>query len=149
MSEPLLDVEIAAYLSAQGFGADQTGKLPSLHMIFVGEEPPKPPIGTSITILEDGGGPSEIQGLVERRAFTLRTQGDEFPVTKALAQQLNRALNNQQGILSNIQVARIVSDTNPIHLGKSDNNKHVFTQSFSVHMKRIVPTEGVDFEPQP
>lgn len=148
MAEPLLDVQLAIYLNAQGFG-DLYSDPGRKQVIFVGEEPAKTPTGTSVTILEDGGGPSDVTGLIERRAFTVRTQGPAYEDTKALAQQVNRALNEQQGILSLINVARVRADTNPIHLGKNANQMQQFTQSFTAVIKRIVPTTGVDFEPQP
>lgn len=148
MAEPLLDVEVAAYLKSVGFG-DLYSDPGRKQVVFVGEEPASIPTDSSITVLEDGGGTTQVTGLVESRAFRVRVQGTNYEATKAVAQRVHRALDNQQGILSNVRVARVLAETNPIHLGKNTNGMHQFTQSFTALVGRIEPTTGPDFKPQP
>lgn len=150
MAEPILDVEVATYLKSVGFGDLFSDRGSRTKTLFVGEEPSEVSrAGHSITVLEEPGGPGQVTGHVEERSFQVRIRHPDYLEGKALAQRINRALNQQQGILSNIQVARIVAVSNPVHLGQNADRMQVFTQSFTVLMKRIIPTDGVDFNPDP
>jgi hypothetical protein len=136
MSEPLLESELAAYLKAQGFG-DLWSDRSRNKVIFIGEEPSNP--SHTITLLEDGGGPPLLT-LAETRAVTIRVRNEDYMEARTEAQQIQRALHEEQGILSTIDVARVRADTNPISLGKDANGRHVFSQAFTFLVKRLQPT---------
>jgi hypothetical protein len=131
----MLDVQVATFLRDEGFGNLWSDEVPPIaKAIFVGEEPEEP--DNTITIFEDGGGPP-LNTFGETRSFTVRVRHTNYLSGKTLAQQLHRALHFQQGILSSIGVALIQADTNPISLGRDENRRHVFTQTFTATTKAI------------
>jgi hypothetical protein len=136
MSEPLLEAQLAAYLKAQGFGDLWSDKSRN-KVLFIGEEPSEPDF--TITLLEDGGGPPLLK-LAETRAVTIRVRHSNYVTAKETAQQIQRALHEEQGILSTIDVAWIRADTNPVSLGKDANGRHVLSQTFTLLVKRLEPT---------
>lgn len=134
-SEPLLEVQLAQYLKSQGFGdlATDPGRR---QRIFWGESPDTVP--ETITILEEGGS-APLLTLGETRSFTVRITSASYVDARTRAQQVNRALQEQQGILSTIMVARITADANPVSLGRDQSSRHVISQTFTAVVKRIEP----------
>lgn len=138
MAEPLMDQEIAEYLKDQGFGDLYSDPVPRLKKaIFVGEEPDDPE--NVITIREEAGG-APLLRLAETRSFTVRVRNEDYEDGKILAQQIHRALQDEEGILSGVKVARVTADTNPIYLGRNPDRQHVFTQTFTALTKRVEPS---------
>lgn len=136
MSEPILEAELATYLKAQGFGNLWSDRVRN-PVIHIGEEPSEPE--HTITILEDGGGPPLLK-ISETRSVTIRVRHKEYLDARTEAQQIQRALHEEQGILSTIDVAWIRADSNPISLGRDGNERHVFTQTYTLLVKRLQPT---------
>jgi len=137
--EPLLDDEIAKYLAAQGLGNlfSAAVKPRDEFTIFVGEEPERQ--NKTITVSEIGGNPP-INTFGENRSFSIRTRSQTYKEAKATAQRIHRALHYEQGILEPaILVALITADTNPVPLGRDDNRRYVFTQTFTAIVKTLQP----------
>lgn len=132
MAETFLAKELAEYLEAQGFGrTTNPGRT-----IYYGESPPTP--DDVVVVLEEPGGPPRLT-ISESRSATVVVRAVVFEDGLARAQEIQRALHEQQGILSTIQVARITADTQPISLGRDQNDRHQFSQGYSVLTKPLKP----------
>ena len=138
MAESFLDVEIAQFLKTSGFGSLHSDPVPVLRRVLhVGEEPESP--DHVITVLEEGGGPP-ILTLAEARSFTVRVRHSDYLTAKETAQRIHRAFQEEQGILSPaIMVARVTANSNPIHLGRDESKRHLFTQTFTALVKQLQP----------
>ncbi len=139
MAEPLLDVELAKWLKAQGYGSLYSDPGPTRSKdIFVGELPDLP--DNLILVTENGGGPPVLV-ISEERSVTITVRNTDYDTGKALIQQISRALHDGQGILTDIQVARITADSNPSYLGRDQSsNRHLFTAIFGFLTKQVLPT---------
>jgi hypothetical protein len=136
--EPFLDKEVAEFLKEQGFGNLYSD--PYEKRIFVGHQPDTPTF--AITVQEVGGGPPRLE-ISEARSIVIRVRHKSANLAKATAQQIHRALHEQQGVLPStgvIRVARMVADTNPIPLGRDENKAFTFSQTFSVLTKVVEPS---------
>jgi hypothetical protein len=138
VAEPLLDVELAQFLKDEGFGDLYSDNVPlKKRIIHVGEEPDEPT--HTITVLEDAGG-APVLTISESRSFTIQVRNEDYEAAKTEAQQIHRALHEEQGILSTVLVARVTADTNPLYLGRDENKRHRFSQAFTALVKRILPS---------
>ncbi len=138
MTEPLLEVQLAAYLNAQGFGNLGTEDI-TPRVIFTGEVPEQEE--GRLIVLQEGGGEPPPNKFAQERQITILVYDENYVDGRTVAQQIQRILHENQGILEpEILVARIVAESNPIPLGRDANNRHIFSQGFALLVKNLEPT---------